>query len=92
MKIQVLGPGCARCAQTEKIVRDAVASAGIEAEVVKISDIMEMMKLGVMSTPAVIIDGKTVCSGRVPTTAQVLEWISGSGSADTTQCGCGCSR
>lgn len=94
MKIQVLGPGCAKCIQTEKIVREAVEQSGVTAQVIKVTDIMEMMNLGVMSTPAVIIDGKIVCSGRVPTHDQVIGWMKGAIAADSVSCSCscGCSR
>ena len=88
-KILVLGPGCAKCSMTEKIVREAVESSGTAAEVTKVSDVMEMMRLGVMSTPAVIIDGKLMCSGRVPSVEQVRGWLAGDEAS--SECGCGCS-
>lgn len=76
MQILVIGTGCARCAAAEQVVREAVAASGMEAEVSKVSDVMEMLRLGVMSTPAVVIDGRTVCTGCVPTKQQVLDWLS----------------
>lgn len=75
MEIKVLGPGCAKCHQTEDVVRTAVASAGADAKVVKVSDMMEIAAHGVMKTPAVVIDGRVVCSGKVPTPAEVLGWL-----------------
>ena len=96
MQILVLGTGCAKCVQTEKIVREAVKRCESKAQVTKVSDMMEIVRHGVMSTPAVIIDGKIVCSGRVPTVEQVQSWIDGnSHEIDSNPCtcgGCGCSR
>lgn len=57
MEIKVLGPGCARCRETEQLVSSAVQEAGITASVEKVTDFREMMSLGVMATPAVVIDG-----------------------------------
>ena len=75
MEIKVCGPGCANCTKAENIVREAVADAGIEAEVVKITDFVEMAQLGVLSTPAIVIDGKIMCVGKVPAKSEVLAWI-----------------
>ncbi len=75
MKIYVLGSGCAKCNQTEKTVREAVETTGVAADIEKISDVVEIVKMGVMSTPAVIIDGKIVSTGRVPSINQVVQWI-----------------
>jgi len=75
MEIKVCGPGCANCTKAESNVRKAVAASGIEAEVVKITDFAEMAKIGVLSTPAVVINGKIMCVGKVPTTQEVLEWL-----------------
>ena len=75
MEIKVCGPGCANCTKAENIVKEAVADAGIEAEVVKITDFVEMAQLGVLSTPAIVIDGKIMCVGKVPAKSEVLAWI-----------------
>jgi small redox-active disulfide protein 2 len=75
MEIKVCGPGCASCTKAENIVQEAVADAGIEAEVVKITDFVEMAQLGVLSTPAIVIDGKIMCVGKVPAKSEVLAWI-----------------
>jgi len=58
MKIEVFGPGCAKCKTTAENARQAIEQAGVEAEVVKVEKIDEIMKRGVMLTPAVYIDGK----------------------------------
>ncbi len=78
MKIKVIGPGCAKCRETENVIREAVREAGSSASVEKVTDFREIMALGVLSTPAVVVDGKIVCSGRVPSRAEALGWI-GSG-------------
>lgn len=75
MLVKVLGPGCPKCRETEKLVREAVAEAGISAEVVKVSDFQEMAMLGVFATPAVVVDGVVKCSGKVPTKKEVLAWL-----------------
>ncbi len=75
MDIKVLGPGCRKCKQTEELVREAVAEAGAEAEITKISDMMEIASYGVMGTPAVVINGEVKCVGKVPKKGEVLEWI-----------------
>lgn len=66
MKIKILGTGCPKCKALEKATRDAVTELGISAEIEKEEDIMKIMQYGVMHTPALVIDGKVVASGRVP--------------------------
>ncbi len=78
MEIKVLGPGCPKCKQTEKIVREAVAEAGVAAEVEKVTNIMEIAGYGVLGTPAVVVDGQVKSVGKVPAKEEVLEWIGGS--------------
>ena len=75
MEIKVCGPGCANCTKAEAIVKEAVADSGIDAQILKISDFAEMAKLGVLSTPAVLINGQIKCVGKVPTKNEVLEWL-----------------
>jgi small redox-active disulfide protein 2 len=75
MEIKVLGPGCPKCGQTEKIVREAVAEAGVEATVEKITDVMQIMTYRVMSTPAVVVDGQVKSVGKVPKKDEILRWI-----------------
>ena len=75
MKIEVCGPGCKRCHSTLKNVQDAVAELKVNAEVVYITDIKEMMARGVMFTPVVIIDGITKSSGKVPTAEEIKKWL-----------------
>ena len=75
MEIKVCGPGCAKCHEAERIVKEALEESDTEASVEKISDFNEIAKLGVFSTPAVIIDGQVKCVGKVPTKKDVLSWI-----------------
>ncbi len=75
MEIKVLGPGCPKCGQTEKIVKEAVAEAGVEATVEKITDVMQIMTYRVMSTPAVVVDGQVKSAGKVPKKEEILSWI-----------------
>ena len=75
MEIKVLGPGCARCKQTEKIVMDVVAEAGVAANVEKVTDMMEIAGYGVMGTPAVVVDGEVKSVGKVPTKEDVKSWL-----------------
>jgi small redox-active disulfide protein 2 len=76
MEIKVCGPGCASCEQAQKIVEAAVAAKGIDAAVTKVSDFAEIAKMGIFSTPAVVVDGEVKCVGRAPKQAEVEEWIS----------------
>ena len=75
MKILVLGPGCPKCTEAEKIVKTALQEAGVEASVEKISDFQKIAQMGVFSTPAVVIDGEIKCVGKVPDKSEVIDWI-----------------
>ena len=76
MKIQVLGTGCPKCNKTYENVRQAVAEAGIEADVEKVEDLKSIMEFNVMMTPAVAIEGDVKVSGRVPSVDEIKELIS----------------
>jgi small redox-active disulfide protein 2 len=75
MEIKVLGPGCAKCNEVAKIMAEAIATTGVTASVEKVSDFQQIAKLGVFSTPAVVIDGQIKCVGKVPTKAEALAWL-----------------
>jgi small redox-active disulfide protein 2 len=75
MDIKVLGPGCAKCKKTEKIVMEAVAASGIDAVVDKVTDVMEIAGYGVMSTPAVVVNGEIKSVGKVPKKDEVIGWL-----------------
>jgi len=76
MEIKILGPGCPKCQQTEKIVKEAVAEAGVTANVEKVVDVMKIAGYGVFGTPAVVMDGEVKCVGKIPTKEEVKGWIS----------------
>lgn len=76
MKIQVAGPGCKKCHDTEKNVREACAQLNLDAEITHVYDIKEIAKLGVLFTPAVIIDGKMVVSGKLPSVEELKNYFS----------------
>ncbi|MCX7030947.1 MAG: thioredoxin family protein, partial [Spirochaetes bacterium] len=67
MKIEVLGTGCPKCQSMEQNVRKALAELQVQAEVVKVTEINDMLARGVMWTPALVIDGKIVLQGKIPT-------------------------
>lgn len=75
MDVKVLGPGCPKCQQTEKIVKEAVADAGVDAQVEKVTDTMEIAGYGVFGTPAVVVDGQVKSVGKIPSKQDVLSWI-----------------
>lgn len=71
MKIVIAGPGCARCTATEANVRKALAAIGLPADVSHCFDVKEFPKLGVRLTPAVLVDGKVILSGRIPSVEEI---------------------
>jgi small redox-active disulfide protein 2 len=76
MEISVLGPGCRNCALLEKRVDEALERLGIQATVTKVTDYDEILALGVMATPGLVINGTVLLSGKVPTTSAIAEMIS----------------
>jgi len=75
MEIKILGPGCQRCGKTEEIVREAVAEAGVDAQIEKITDTMKIAGYGVFGTPAVVIDGEVKSVGKIPSKEEVKGWL-----------------
>ena len=75
MEIKILGTGCPKCKALEKVTRDVVAENGIDATVSKVEEIMDIMKYGVMMTPALVVDGKVVLKGRVPSKEEVKQLL-----------------
>jgi len=71
MDIKILGTGCPKCKTLEKLTREVLEKNGIEASISKVEDIMEIMKYGVMSTPALVVNGKVEIKGRVPSAAEI---------------------
>ncbi len=74
-RIEVLGPGCARCKETFRVVQHVVEEEKIDAEVVKDESIERMMAIGLMATPGVVIDGKIVVSGRIPKAEELRQLL-----------------
>jgi len=72
VKIEILGSGCTKCRKLYEAVQAAVQEKGIEAEVVKVDDIPTIMKYGVMSTPALVIDGQVKFSGKLASVTEIL--------------------
>jgi small redox-active disulfide protein 2 len=77
MEIKILGPGCVNCRKVEKLVREAVAEAGIAAVVEHVNDFREIAGYGVFSTPAVVVDGKVKSVGKIPKKEEIVAWLSG---------------
>lgn len=71
--IKILGTGCAKCKQTEQIVRDVIAKNGIEGSVKKVEDIAQIMEYNILSTPAVVVDEVVKIKGKVPNESEVLD-------------------
>jgi len=76
MDIKVLGPGCPKCQQAAKIVKEAVAEAGVDAHIEKVTDTMEIAGYGVFGTPAVVVDGEVKSVGKIPHKKDVIGWLS----------------
>ena len=74
-QIKVLGSGCARCNQLADVVKAVVSADGIEAEIEKIEDIQQIISWGVMSTPALVVDGQVCCKGRVPSADELRQML-----------------
>jgi small redox-active disulfide protein 2 len=75
MEIKVLGTGCAKCKSLEKATNEAVNKTGVNATVTKVEDIVEIMNFGVMTTPALVIDGKVVVKGKVPSVDELSKLL-----------------
>jgi small redox-active disulfide protein 2 len=75
-RIKVLGPGCNNCEMLEKNAREAVMMAGVEAEISHVTDMREIAAYGVLRTPGLVIDGKVVSAGRIPSAGDIAAWLS----------------
>ena len=75
MEIKVLGPGCPKCEATAKSVKEVIAETGVDAQIEKVTDIMEIAKHGVFMTPSVVVDGEIKCVGKVPKKEEIKTWI-----------------
>lgn len=77
MEIKVLGPCCSKCSTTKKLIAEVAKELGVEASIEPVTDVLEITEYDVISTPGVVIDGKVVSSGKVPTREDIKSWISG---------------
>jgi small redox-active disulfide protein 2 len=75
MKIEILGTGCAKCHKLEEMVRETVKAEGISADISKVDDIKKIMGYGVMTTPALVIDGKVKVAGKLPSSAEIKQLL-----------------
>lgn len=77
MIIKVLGPGCNNCVRLEANAKQAVASLGLDAEIVKVTNMKDIMQYAILRTPGLVVDEKVVVSGRVPTVEEIKSLIQG---------------
>ena len=75
MKIEILGTGCPKCQKLYDAVKDAVAQTGVQAEIVKVTKINDILNYGVMITPALVIDGKVKIAGKIPSSDEIVNWL-----------------
>lgn len=75
MKVKVLGTGCPKCKKLFAEAEKAVAASGVAAELEKVEKIDDIMKYGVMTTPALVIDEEVKASGRIPASAEIVPWL-----------------
>jgi small redox-active disulfide protein 2 len=93
MQIKVLGSGCSTCAKLEERTHEALGQLGMEAEVVKVEDIAQVMSYGLMATPGLVIDEQLVMSGRLPDVDELAGMISSAASGESAKPsdgGCNC--
>ncbi|MBF0102704.1 MAG: TM0996/MTH895 family glutaredoxin-like protein [Desulfobacterales bacterium] len=75
MEIKVLGTGCAKCNQVEKLLKETVAEMKIAADVEKVTDMMKIAGYGILGTPAIVVDGEVKCVGKIPTKDTIKSWL-----------------
>jgi small redox-active disulfide protein 2 len=75
MEIKILGPGCAKCHQVEKIVKEAVAETGAAADIEHVTDFKRIAEYGVFSTPSVVVDGEVKSVGKIPKKDEIKAWL-----------------
>lgn len=75
LTIKVLGPGCANCKKLEELTRQAIAAQHVDAEIIKVTDMQEIIAYDVIKTPGLVINEKLVSSGRIPSPATIEAWI-----------------
>ncbi len=94
LDIKVLGSGCRNCETTTQRIKEAARAAGVNVHVDKIQDMRAIVGYGVLATPGVVIDGKVVHAGGVPTREKIDQWLAAAKvpAASTAGGGCGCGR
>lgn len=75
MKIEILGTGCAKCRKLHENAKEAVEKAGVDADIIKVTDLNKISGYGIMVTPAVVVDGTVRSSGKVPSVEDILGWL-----------------
>jgi len=75
MDIKVLGPGCPKCQETERLVSELVAESSVDAKIEKVTDLMKIAGYGVFGTPAVVINGEVKSVGKIPKKEEIKTWI-----------------
>ena len=75
MKIEILGTGCPKCEKLYQNTQEAVSKASIEADIIKVTKLSDISGYGVMMTPALVIDGQVKVAGKVPSTDDIIKWI-----------------
>jgi len=75
MNIKILGPGCVRCRQLEKTTREVVKDLGIDATIEEVKDMMKIVQYPLLTTPGLVINEELVCAGRLPTKAELTQFI-----------------
>jgi len=75
MEIKILGPGCAKCHQVEKLVKETLAETGTDAAVEHVTDFKKIASYGVFGTPSVVVDGKVKSVGKIPKKEEIKTWI-----------------
>lgn len=79
LAIKILGPGCANCKKLEEITRQVLASLNLDAEIIKVTDMQQIIAYDVLKTPGLVINEKLVSSGRIPSPDNLAEWIKAAG-------------
>lgn len=77
LNIKILGKGCPNCKKLEELARKVAAEQGVEAEFEKITDMNEILRWPILSTPGLVVNGKVVSSGRIPSEAEIAAWLKG---------------
>jgi small redox-active disulfide protein 2 len=75
LTVKILGSGCANCKKLESVARSAATAAQVQADFIKVTDMQQIMQYDLLSTPGLVINGKLVSSGRIPTQAEVQGWL-----------------